>query len=128
MHVGRRAVGEARCWRRLASAQLVCWIRVLCCSFRRHRVHPDLPWVPGEVYAVAVHLRRGDIMHENPSAKVAHRRAVVSEDELLFAMDAMRKAIVDAGENHGQAIVFHVFTQVRKTTPAHRWETQVKRR
>jgi hypothetical protein len=39
-------------------------------------------------------------------------RAVVSEDELLFAMEAMRKAIVDAGENHGQAIVFHVFTQV----------------
>jgi hypothetical protein len=53
---------------------------------------------------VAVHLRRGDIMLND--------RAVVSEDELLFAMEAMRKAIVDAGENHGQAIVFHVFTQV----------------
>ena len=75
------------------------------CSYRRHRVHPDLPWTPGEVYAVAVHLRRGDIQH-------VEGRSVVPENVVLLAMEAMRKAIVDAGENHGQAIVFHVFTQV----------------
>ena len=59
---------------------------------------------------MAVHLRRGDIA--NPLAKVNRDRAVVSEDELLFAMNEVRTAILDAGENHGQAIVFHVFTQV----------------
>jgi len=71
--------------------------------FRRHRVHPDLPWILGEVYAVAVHLRRGDIMSND--------RAVVSEDQLVFAMETMKTAVLNAGENHGQAIIFHVFTQ-----------------
>jgi hypothetical protein len=80
------------------------WV-IMRCSYRRHRVHPDLPWTPGKVYAVAVHLRRGDINNDR-------RRPVVPEDALLLAMETMRKAIMDAGENHGQAIEFHVFTQV----------------
>ena len=91
------------------SLRRVSW-EFMRCRYRRHRVHPNLPWTPGEVYAVAVHLRRGDI------ASVA-ARPVVPEDALLLAMEAMRKAIVDAGENHGQAIVFHVFTQVLPRSP-----------
>jgi hypothetical protein len=81
----------------------------LCCSFRRHRIHPDLPWIPGEVYAVAVHWRLGDIA--NAEAKTTPRE-IVSEDQLVFAMETMKTAVLNAGENHGQAIVFHVFTEV----------------
>jgi hypothetical protein len=54
---------------------------------------------------------------------VAHHRAVVSEDELLISMEAMREAILKAGENHGQPIVFHVFTQV----PSYRVEKVASR-
>jgi len=79
--------------------------------YRRHRVHPDLPWTSGEVYAVAVHWRRGDIVNPASSRGNSYRRGVVSEEQLIFAMEVMRKAVMHAGENHGQEIIFHVFTQ-----------------
>jgi hypothetical protein len=99
-------------------AKALSWLLFLHRSYRRHRVHPDLPWTSGAVYAVAVHWRRGDVAQPD---SVRFTRAVVSEEQLMFAMEVMRKAVMDAGENHGQAIVFHVFTQVVLYTYYPRW-------
>jgi hypothetical protein len=97
---------------KLKSDMLLCLHR----SYRRHRVHPDLPWISGAVYAVAVHWRRGDIAQPDSSCRNhghgGYTRGVVPEEQLISAMEMMRNAVIDAGENHGQAIVFHVFTQV----------------
>ena len=68
--------------------------------YRRGGEKPELPWKAGEVYAVAVHLRRGD------------KQQMENETVLARAMDTVKKAVDDAGENHGQPIMFHVFTQV----------------
>jgi hypothetical protein len=54
----------------------------------------------GEVYAVAVHLRRGD-KHQKRSETIQAK-----------AMDTIKQAVDDAGQNHGQPIIFHLFTQV----------------
>jgi len=67
--------------------------------YRRGAVKPELPWKAGEVYAVAVHLRRGD------------KQQMENETVLARAMDTVKKAVDDAGENHGQPIMFHIFTQ-----------------
>ena len=59
-------------------------------------------------------MRRGDIVHPD-STQLRHksfRRGVISEDQLIFAMEVMKKAVLDAGEHHGREIIFHVFTQV----------------
>ena len=73
--------------------------------YRRGGEKPELPWKAGEVYAVAVHLRRGDIVN-------ADDRHVESQSVMAKIMDTVKKAVDDAGENHGQPIMFHVFTQV----------------
>jgi len=84
--------------------------------YRRHRVYPELPWTPGAVYAVAVHWRRGDIAPDSVAAlpktiNPSYRRGVVSEDQYIVAMEMMKLAILNAGENQGQEIVFHLFTE-----------------
>jgi len=80
--------------------------------FRRHRVHPDLPWAPGQVYSVAVHLRRGDLI-----GNARFSRPVVSEAQLISGIEEVRKAVLISGENNGQPIVFHVFTQGEDDMP-----------
>ena len=54
---------------------------------------------------MAVHLRRGDIVNDDD-------RHVESQSVMAKIMDTVKKAVDDAGENHGQPIMFHIFTQV----------------
>lgn len=90
-------------------------------SFRRHRVHPELPWPAGEVYSVAVHLRRGDILSTVPGRHFV--RGVVSEAQLISGMEQVKKAVLAQGVNGGQPIVFHVFTQVGRKSRLGRIES-----
>jgi hypothetical protein len=73
--------------------------------YRRGGEKPELPWKAGEVYTVAVHLRRGDIINDDD-------RHVESQNIMVKVIDTVKKAVEDAGEHHGQPIMFHVFTQV----------------
>ena len=57
---------------------------------------------------MAVHLRRGDLIGNSRFS-----RPVVSEAQLISGIEEVRKAVLISGENNGQPIVFHVFTQVR---------------
>jgi hypothetical protein len=42
------------------------------------------------------------------------------QNVMAQAMDTIRRAVGDAGENHGQPILFHIFTQVPMQKNANR--------
>eukprot|EP00240_Pyramimonas_obovata_P000709 CAMPEP_0118957624 /NCGR_PEP_ID=MMETSP1169-20130426/62201_1 /TAXON_ID=36882 /ORGANISM="Pyramimonas obovata, Strain CCMP722" /LENGTH=565 /DNA_ID=CAMNT_0006905713 /DNA_START=811 /DNA_END=2508 /DNA_ORIENTATION=- len=72
---------------------------------KRYRASPK-PALPFEAaaYIVAVHLRRGDVLH------LDHRKKI-SEDAILAAMSAVRATVEGDGSAEGRPVRFHVFTQ-----------------